>query len=412
MNKEYITRKSSELTLNITDGKVDSFREIDESTNTVRVYENGVIGVAGALGEVDMAELEEKAVAKLADGIPYNSTLTGGINKHIECAQPATDKSQILVTAKRVAKKVAAACPRFLVNGKVQLSENSGSYKNSADSDMSYKSSVMSVFFQVKDKDSSNIADVYYGMNTGRYGKAVENKIVEDMKVLHDNFFTEKIVLEDGEYPVIVEAYDVLGHVFKDFIAEYYVSGGSLFSGKLGTKIFNEKFSVFVDRNPKTNHVASFYDGEGEISKDYRAPLIEKGVLKGIINTKNSAAMFGLPLSKTSGGAYDGVPSIALPGLYMPATAPDLKTLLGDKKAIWIAISSGGDITTEGVIGAPVMLAFLVENGEIKGRVADFNATGNIFEMLGDGFIGVSKKNIMSASESEMLVVNMKIING
>ena len=64
MNKEYITRKSSELTLNITDGKVDSFREIDESTNTVRVYENGVIGVAGALGEVDMAELEEKAVAK------------------------------------------------------------------------------------------------------------------------------------------------------------------------------------------------------------------------------------------------------------------------------------------------------------------------------------------------------------
>ena len=44
---------------------------------------------------------------------------------------------------------------------------------------------------------------------------------------------------------------------------------------------------------------------------------------------------------------------------------------------------------------------------QIKGMMHDI-----IFEMLGDGFIGVSKKNIMSASKSEMLVVNMKIING
>ena len=101
---------------------------------------------------------------------------------------------------------------------------------------------------------------------------------------------------------------------------------------------------------------------KGEIAKNYRAPLIEKGVLKGILNTKNTANTFGLKPSKTSGGAYDGVPAIGVAGLYAESTAPDLKTLLGDKKAIWIAISSGGDITTEGVVGMPVMLAFLVEN--------------------------------------------------
>jgi predicted Zn-dependent protease len=218
--------------------------------------------------------------------------------------------------------------------------------------------------------------------------------------------------LPDGEYPVILEPYDICGHIFKDFIAEYYVSGGSLFSGKAGTKVFNEKLSLSVDRNPKTNRVAPFYDEEGEIAKNYRATLIEKGVLTGVLNTKNTANTFGLKPSKTSGGAYDGVPGLEVAGLYAESTAPDLKTLLGDKKAIWIAISSGGDITTEGVIGMPVMLAFLVENGEIKGRVADFNASGNIFEMLGEGFIGVSKQNIMSASDAEMIVVNMKVING
>ena len=276
---------------------------------------------------------------------------------------------------------------------------------------MSFKSSSMTVFFQVKDKDSSNIADAYYQMSTARYGKSVEDKIVNDMKNLHDNFFTEKITLPNGEYPVILEAFDVLGHIFKDFIAEYYVSGGSLFNGKVGEKIFNENLSVYVDRNPKTNHVFAFYDEEGEVAKNYRAPLIEKGVMKGILTTKNSANMFNLPNSKTSGGSYDGVPSLAVPGIFMQSTAPDLKTLLGDKKAIWVAISSGGDITTEGVVGMPVMLAFLVENGEIKGRVAEFNASGNIFEMLGKNFIGVSKNNIMSACENEMIVCNMNIIN-
>ena len=89
------------------------------------------------------------------------------------------------------------------------------------------------------------------------------------MKVLHDNFFTETITLPDGEYPMILEAYDVFGHILKDFVAEYYVSGGSLFSGKLNGKIFNENLTVSVDRNPKTNRVASFYDAEGEIARAY-----------------------------------------------------------------------------------------------------------------------------------------------
>ncbi len=411
MNKEYITHKSNTITLNVTDGKVDSFREIDESTKTVRVYENGKIGVAGALGEVSFESLESAAIKKLEDNIPYASTLNKGVKKQIINEKPVLERENLMRVAKRIAKKVATACPRFLVNGKIKLACNSGSYKNTAETELAFKNSDLSIFFQVKDKDSSNIADVYYGANVGRYGKSVEDKIVSDCKTLHDNFFTAPIVLDNGKYPMIFESFDIFGHIFKDFIAEYYVSGGSLFSGKAGEKAFNEKLSVSIDRNPKTNRTSSFYDGEGEIAKNYRAPIIEKGVLKSILTTKNTAATFGLPVSKTSSGSYDGVPSLGAPGLFVDSTAPDLKTLLGDKKAIWVSISSGGDITTEGVVGMPVMLAFLVENGEIKGRVGNFNASGSIFEMLGEDFIGVSKSNLMKACENEMIVCNMQLIN-
>ena len=412
MQKEYLVNVSNEITLNVTDGKVDSYRVKDETQSTVRVYDNDKIGVAGALGDADWTALEKQAKEKLNDGIPYPCKLNKGVKKSVIRDKAVVAEQDLIRTTKRLAKKVANACPRFLINGKTQAIRRKGSYKNSQDTDLAYENNSFTVFFQVKDKDSSNIADAYYQTNVSTYGKITENKIVNDMKTLHDAFFGEKVTLPDGKYPVIVAPYDVLGNVVKDFIAEYYISGGSLFSGKLGEKIFNENLSVCIDRNPKTNRAAAFYDSEGEIAKDYRAPIIESGTFKNVLNNKNTSTMFNLPLSKTSAAPYDGVPSIGVPGLYLKRTAPDLKTMLGAEKAVYIAITSGGDMTTEGVVGMPVQLAFLVENGKITARLTDFSASGNIKEMLGEDFVGVSAKDVFDAVDSEVLVTKMNVING
>lgn len=411
MEREYLQNKSNVITLNITDGKVDSYREKEETQTTVRVYEDGKIGVAGALGDVSAEALEQQAVEKLAGGIPYPCKLNKGVKKSVLRTRPVVADKNLIPATKRLAKKVAAACPRFLVNGKTQASKASGCYKNSQGTELKFENNAFQIFFQVKDKDSSNIADAYYGASVSKYGKKTEKKVVADMKMLHDAFFGEKVTLPNGKYPMIIAPYDVLGQIMKDVIAEYYISGGSLFSGKLGEKIFNEKLSIAVDRNPKTNRSAAFYDAEGEIAPNSRAFLIKDGVFEKVLTTKNTSAMFGLPLAKTAAAAYDGVPSIGLPGLYVKSTAPDLQTLLGEEKAVLIAITSGGDITTEGVMGLPVQLAFLVENGKITARVSDFSASGNVKEVLGEDFVGVSKKDVFDAPEDEVMVVRMDLIN-
>ena len=61
MEKEFIKKTEQSVTLNVTAGKIDSFREIEKTTGTVRVYENGCIGVAGCIGEPNEEELTEKA---------------------------------------------------------------------------------------------------------------------------------------------------------------------------------------------------------------------------------------------------------------------------------------------------------------------------------------------------------------
>ncbi len=410
MEKEYLVNKSNEITLNVTDGKIDSYREKDETQATVRVYENGTIGVAGALGDPDFAALEKEAAAKLG-GIPYPCKLNAGVKKSILRSKPVVAEKDVMRVSKRLTKKIAAACPRFLINGKVQTSRHQGSYKNTKGTELAYENTSFIVSFPLKDRDSSNIMDASYGVSVSRYGKVTEQKIVDDVKTLHDAYFGEKVTLPDGKYPMIFSPLEVLSQVVKDFIAEYYVSGGSLFKGKLGEKIFNEKLTVAVDRNPVTNHSAAFYDAEGEIAPNYRAALVENGVFKRVLTSKNTAAMFNLPLSKTAAGAYDGVPAIGFPGAYVKPTATDVNELLGAEKAVYVLITSGGDITTEGVLGLPVQLAFLVENGKITKRLTDFTISGNVRDVLGDDFIGVTQKDVFQAPEEGAMVARMQLIN-
>ena len=47
MQKEYITKKTSSLSINVVATEVESLRKVVESTQTVRVYDDSCIGVAG-----------------------------------------------------------------------------------------------------------------------------------------------------------------------------------------------------------------------------------------------------------------------------------------------------------------------------------------------------------------------------
>ena len=145
---------------------------------------------------------------------------------------------------------------------------------------------------------------------------------------------------------------------------------------------------------------------------DYRTPLILNGVMKNVLANKNTAKLYDLPQCGVSGSTYDGVPSIAVTGLYTKPSDVTLKELTKDEPAIYIAVSSGGDMTNDGIIGLPVMLAFLVENGKISARVSEFNATGSIFDILGKDFVAVSKDNLFTAEKSGMIVVKADLIAG
>ena len=125
--------------------------------------------------------------------------------------------------------------------------------------------------------------------------------------------------------------------------------------------------TVKDDLHPATAG-ACFFDAEGCVAADYRPALVEKGVLKGLLTTRKTAEQYGLPNLGTADAAYDGVPDLGFHGLYLDPTANSLKELVPGP-AVYVVLSEGGDVTPEGHFAAPVQMAYLLEDGEIKGRL-------------------------------------------
>ena len=63
MNKEQYTQQVRELSLNVVQTRVDSIRKKEILRTGMRVYEGGLIGVAGALGRYDEGELTQRAIS-------------------------------------------------------------------------------------------------------------------------------------------------------------------------------------------------------------------------------------------------------------------------------------------------------------------------------------------------------------
>ena len=132
MEKEFLTETHRSVTLNVTGGKIDSFREKEETAGTVRVYENGCIGVAGCLGTHDENALTDKAREALALGIPYPCKLGGALKQEDLNEKEIIPVSELIPTMQSFLDRLGDACPRFAFSNKITLNYRKNEYRNSS----------------------------------------------------------------------------------------------------------------------------------------------------------------------------------------------------------------------------------------------------------------------------------------
>lgn len=403
MEKEKLTYKTNSVALNVTANKVDSYRKTLETKNTVRLYDNGNIGVAGSLGEFDENALEEAAKNSLSYEIKYPCNLSANV-KTLDTHREIIPQNEFISAMQRLLDRITAECPNFAASDKIKLTDIISTYENSKGASLYSSVSYLSMSLIFQDKGAGNLFDAGYEALLGEYD---EDKVFADIKKTYDAFY-RKSDIEEGEYPVFILPDEFFSHILNQFYATEYASGASLLSGKIGEKVFNEKLTLCDNKNPETDPSACFFDDEGEIAPDFRQPLVKEGTLTNVFTSKRYSEMLNVPAAATSGAAYDGVPEIGYSGCYVKPTAHSV-TDLEKGKAVLVMIASGGDMTPTGHFATPVQLSFLVENGEIKGRLPDLNISGEFFELLGNDYLGAVENAFFPSKCSTYMACKMKV---
>ncbi len=402
MKKEFITAEFSSAALNITAGKIDSFRKTEESFGTVRVYKDGKIGVAGAIGRADEAALTEKAEKALSIGIPYESELDGPVTEEHHGVSELPEEKDMIPVFGKLLSDIGEACPNFCISNKIIISSNRAEYRNSNGRHLISSDRSLEVGLLFQSRGSGNLMDAYYEYGGHTYDP---EKIVSQCSMLY-KAFCNPVSLPKEKIPVVISAGAFFSSLLRNFSGESYASGSSLVSGKLGERLFSEKLTLKDDRNGETNPGACFFDDEGQIADNFRAPLIESGRLVGVTVSKNTAVRFNVPVSRTSVSSYDGVPAAGLSGLYVAPTAKELCDIVPGR-AIYVSMASGGDTTPDGHFATPVQLAYLLEGGRPVGKLPELNISGDFFSMLGRDFLGSVRGSIDGLTD--LCIINMEV---
>lgn len=407
MIKEKYTERIKEISLNISQSRVDSIRQKDISKTGLRVYEDGYIGCAGAIGDYDEKELEEKAISSLEYKIPYNSMPGENMVRKEDFYTEIIPEDKIVAEMDELLSILREEQPDFIFFNKINLTERELSIVNNKGLDLSYRDKYMDFSLAFKEKTSVNIFDGGVGFRGRKYDRIEVVNAVNDIC----NAYKNKVELpKEGILPVVFSADDPshLGKFLAELDGNKLGSNSSLFSGKLGQKLFSENFTLYQTNNPELQPV-SFFDAEGTVNENYSYTLIEEGILRAPYTDKRAATKYNLPLTGAATGEYDEAPLLGRPMLMIKESEKTAKELLNGEMGIFVFIATGGDFSPEGNFGTPVQLAFLFDGERFVGRLPELNISSNVFDMFGDSFIGVSNNDFMPMTNSKVLVMKMKV---
>jgi TldD protein len=182
-----------------------------------------------------------------------------------------------------------------------------------------------------------------------------------------------ELILAPAESGVIL--HESIGHPLE---ADFIRKGTSAYTGRVGDKVASELVTVIDDGTVKNDRGSINFDDEGTIPT--ATVLIEKGILKGFMHDRISAALFDVPL--TGNGrreSYRNPPAPRMTNTYLANGTHDPEEIFrSTKRGIYCKTFRGGqvDISNGDFVFVPVE-AYLVEKGRVIEPVKNLTIIGN-----------------------------------
>jgi len=227
---------------------------------------------------------------------------------------------------------------------------------------------------------------LWIGEGEGSKGLATDlNKHVD--KALRGLKLAEKeLKLKTGTYPIVVTA-KAMGNLLATFETgcngKLVQKGASPLTNKLGEKLIDERVSIYDDATIDMADSSYPWDAEGIPAQ--RTPLLEKGILKNYLFDLQTA---GIMKAKSTGNGNRGFSSQPSPGnsnvIVDPGNMPFEAMIKNVKYGVLVdqVLGGGQSNILAGEFSVNIDLGYLIENGEIVGRVKDCMFAGNVFDVF------------------------------
>jgi PmbA protein len=409
MIKEKVCIREKQIGLTVTNGKVSAVLRSNITKTGVRIYKDGCLGIAGAIGAHDENELAARAEKMIQFKLPYECVPAKEVKRSMDLSGVlcAADEEFVEMSG-RVLEELGKRYPKFMFSNKMELVETQESLTNDAGLELTQKDRYIKIVLLIKHRDSKNLAD---GAGVMVSRTMDFNEIVRQMSRTCESYEEKADFSEKGErIPVVLLGLheEFLMKFLTDLRGDVYGSGASLFSGKIGEKLFSDDFSLIVNRDAEKSF-NTFFDGEGTLLQGDRFALIENGVLRAPYTSKRMAAQYHLPVTGSASMGYYSAPDATVAGISAARGNKTIKELLGGRKAIFAVQAAGGDFTPQGEYASPIQVAYLFDGEKTFGRLPQLSMSSNVGDMFGRGFIGASRDGDYPGSPFGYLAVEMDV---
>jgi len=386
----------------------------EKRVNALRIVKDGKLGFATSTG-TDLDQLLDMALATAQFGRPWDAPLPGpAVLPQVELEHPSTDVDIDTMVSKgsEIIKQLRGCHPQLLASAQLSTRKSTVRLTNSQGFDGEYNKNMFSMYGMAELTEGKNMLSLYAGFSSGK----LDNQVEQTVKHVLDNFKhgLTNVPVKSGDYTVIFSPWgmgDILRPLLECANGKAVEKGFSPWKDKLGQQLFSEQFSLYDDATIPFAPSSCLFDGEGVAAN--RTAIIDKGKINSFVLDLVTAKALGL---KSTGNGFRSQPD-SLPGpgnsnivLEMSANQPlqeliasvDRGIVIHSLMGAWAGNPYGGQVSGN------IDLGFLIEDGQIKGRVKDCMVSVNAFEAFRNQIAGASAEKEWAWN---MLLPHLKLSN-
>jgi PmbA protein len=355
----------------------------------LRVVHNGRIGFASTTDLRDAARLIEMAAASAAFGDESRVELPDG---HADLSEPPTYDERVpqvtieqMVAMGREGLELSRRTDEgYLYGCGVTRSMGRARILNTAGLDAERRATRMSAHVGVQEVRDDGLLQVYESKG---WGEPMDSVMDLTRTVLDKMRRAARIAPTRLEGMPMVFAPKALGNLAGPLIValngKTVHKGSSVLKGRIGEQVLDERITVADDPTVPFAPGTCAFDDEG--TPTARRHFFERGVLRSYMADLQTAALLGIEPTGHGFRSYGSRPSPSTTNVVVEAgEVPFEEMVAGMKRGLIVdqTLGSGQSNTLAGEFSVNVSLGFLIEDGEVSGRVKDCMVAGNVYDVL------------------------------